>query len=108
MNDVLFNLLYAVIIAAVAVITRYVVPYFAGKIDQTKLSFLKDYIQKAIAYAESAITGTGKGSEKFDLVLKKVEEWMNGKNIPITEEQLKILIQGIFAECDGITVNTTK
>ena len=48
------------------------------------------------------------GADKFNLVLEKVVAWINDKGIKLSEEQARILIQGIFAEVDGVTVNVNK
>lgn len=108
MDDLLFKIIYIAVTIIAAIVVRYLVPYINSKTDDTKFLELKSFIKKAIAWAEDAITGEGKGSDKFNLVLEKAIEWINDKGIKITEEQVRIIIQGIFAEVDGATVNIKK
>lgn len=105
MDDILFKIIYLALTILAAIVVRYVVPYLDTKIDDTKLLELKSFVRKAIAWAEVAIDGKGMGPDKFDLVLEKVLTWINEKGVKLTEEQARILIQGIFAEVDGYTVN---
>lgn len=108
MDEKLFDIVYLVVIVIAAIITRYLVPLIQTKIDDTKFLELKSFIRKCIAWAETAINGSGMGADKFDLVLEKVTSWINDRGIKLSEEQARILIQGIFAEADGVTVNTNK
>lgn len=108
MDDILFKILYLAMTIIVAVIAKYLIPFIATKINETKMLELQNFIRNTIAWAEVAIIGSGKGPEKFDLVLEKITNWTHQKNIKITDEQIRILIQGIFAELDGYTVNKEK
>lgn len=108
MDEKLFDIIYLVVILIAAIITRYLVPVLKAKVEDTKFLELKSFIRKAIAWAETVISGSGMGTDKFNLVLEKVVAWINDRGIKLSEEQAKILIQGIFAEVDGVTVNVNK
>lgn len=108
MDEILFKIIYLIMVLIIALVAKYLVPYLTSKIEDTKFIELRSFIRNAIAWAESAIEGSGMGAEKFDLVLEKVTSWINQKHIKITEEQVRILIQGIFTELDGYTVNKGK
>lgn len=108
MDDILFKIIYLAMVIIVGFVAKYLIPYLASKIDDTKFLELNNFIRNAIAWAETAIEGSGMGAEKFDLVLEKVTAWINQRKVKITEEQVRILIQGIFAELDGYTVNKGK
>ena len=108
MDDILFKILYLAVTIIVAVIARYLIPLITTRVNEAKMLELQNFIRNTIAWAEVAIIGSGKGPEKFDLVLEKITNWVHEKNVKITDEQVRILIQGIFAELDGYTVNKEK
>ena len=63
MNDILFGVLQAVIVAAVAAIARYLIPYIRERLAATRYAWLVDVIDAAVRGAEQMI-GPGHGSEK--------------------------------------------
>lgn len=93
MNDVLFKVLEIVIIIAITVIMRYVVPILKLKITSFGGDELWKFIVKAVQSAEQTIKGAKKGTIKKEEVLSMVTAWANEHNIPITQEQLSSLIE---------------
>ena len=50
----------------------------------------------------------GSGEDKKAYVTELLKAWIKKTGLSMTDEQLSILIEGIFAELDCITVNTYK
>ena len=40
MNEILFNLVQAIVIALIGVVIRYAIPYLKSKVEQSKLSLV--------------------------------------------------------------------
>lgn len=91
------------------VVFRYLIPYVSLKLKDAKDSKLVNFIEKAINAAESIFKFAEKsGDQKKEYVTNKVKEYVKKLKINITDEQIDLLIQGVFTELDGITVNTNK
>lgn len=108
MDNVTFKIVEYVVFALVLVVSRYLIPYLALKYKNTKYANLLAYISKAINAAESDPLFSDilkAGLKKKDYVINAVTIYMNEHNIKITSEQLNILVQGIFNELNGKTVN---
>ena len=52
-----------------------------------------DMVALAVRAAEQTITGSGQGAVKKAEVVKLVSEWLYGKGINITEDELDQLIE---------------
>ena len=74
--------------------------------NNEKYSNLIDYAEKCINAAEKLVTGSGEDKKAY--VTELLKAWIKKTGLSMTDEQLSILIEGIFAELDGITVNTYK
>lgn len=106
MDETLFKIVEYVVLAVILVVARYVIPMLRAKINTDKYQLLKDYAEKCINAAEKLISGTG--AEKKEFVTDLLQQWAKKTGFQITDEQISILIEGIFAELDGYTVNTYK
>ena len=93
MNDILFEILKAVVIVAVMVVTRYVVPWIKSKISESQYAVVVALIETAVAAAEQTITAEGSGEEKKAQVLEYVQTELAERGITITDEQLDTLIE---------------
>ena len=92
MNDILFGILEAVIVAAVAAIARYLIPYIRERLAATKYAWLVDVIDAAVRGAEQMI-GPGHGSEKKAIAAEYISKWLETHHVTITEEQVNQLIE---------------
>lgn len=109
MNETLFTIIkYTISILTLAVF-RYVIPFVRLKLENSKYAAVLDFIEKCINAAESIYKNIPKsGDEKKAYVIKAITEYINKVGIKLTEEQVNILIQGVFTELDGHTVNVKK
>lgn len=92
MNDILFGVLQAVIVAAVAAIARYLIPYIRERLAATRYAWLVDVIDAAVRGAEQMI-GPGHGSEKKAQAAEFISRWLETHHIRITEDQVNQLIE---------------
>jgi len=69
---------------------------------------LKAYCVELMQAAETMKEILLNGSQKKQWVIDRLVVYAKENNIPITEEAISNLIQSIFQELDGITLNTYK
>jgi LL-H family phage holin len=93
MNDVLFMILKVVVIVAVTLITRYLVPWIKAQNDSSTRSLIYEVIETGVKAAEQTITGSGKGAEKKAKVEAYVIERLADLGISIDADQLDELIE---------------
>lgn len=93
MNEILFEVLKAVVIITMMLIVRYGVPYLREKIAATKYAAVVEWVEKAVHMAEQTITGSKTGSEKKAIVVDFIKRMTLAKNISISDEQINMLIE---------------
>lgn len=97
MKEIFFNLLYCllygVIVWAAREFVRVVVPYFNAKLSETKYQWAAQIIENAVRAYEQMIDGQGQGEEKYKLVLNQVIQEFNKLGIELTNEQIAVLIE---------------
>ncbi len=93
MDDMTMMLLKIIISVCVALITAYAVPYLKTLKNDARYERMLDMVALAVRAAEQTITGSGQGAVKKAEVVKFVSEWLYGKGINITEDELDQLIE---------------
>ena len=93
MDEILFNLLKAVIIAATSIITYYVVPYLKAQAYSTRYADVIKEIDKQVRAYEQIIKDTGMGAKKKQEVVKAITEFCRRIHFNMTEEQISQLIE---------------
>lgn len=94
MNEILFEVLKAVIIISIMVITRYAIPWIKEYTELAKNQTVTNLITAAVQYAEQTIKKeTGSGKEKKAIVTEFLKEQLEAKNISISDEQLNALVE---------------
>lgn len=94
------NIDYTAVILAIisvigAILTKVLVPYLKSKIDEQKLSEIKFWVDIAVIAVEKAFeTEPGMGEVKKYQVM----DFIKKLNLPITDEQLEILIDAVVEE----------
>ena len=79
----------AVIALAAAVVTAVLIPWIKSKTTAAQREEINAWVKIAVTAAEQIYTGTGKGKEKKDYVLKFLEE----KNLKIDEKSVDLMIE---------------
>ena len=107
MQDMLFNLLYCllygVIVWAAQAVVRVVVPYIKTKLESTQYSWAANIIEHSVRAYEQIIQGAGMGDERYQMVVAQVTEELNKVGIKITDVQISTLIEAAVQ-----TMNTEK
>lgn len=93
MNDIIFEVVRAVVVIAIMVVVRYAVPLLKSKINGSELAWIYDWAVKAVKAAEQTQTGEHTGSQKKAIVKEFLQEVAKEKNLAITDEQLENLIE---------------
>lgn len=101
MNEILFEILKAVLILAVILITRYAVPYVKSLVENSKYSWLVKWVDIAVQSAEQTVFGEKTGVEKKMIAHEFIKKILDSKNIKITDEQLDNLIESSVYEMNG-------
>lgn len=98
MNDVLFEILKAVTVLVIVLLTRYAVPWIKLQVENTKYAWIIQCTELAVRSAEQTILGNKTGSEKKEIVTKFLKEQLLQKNISLSDEQLNTLIEAAVYE----------
>lgn len=85
----LTSIVEAVAALIAAIITGFVIPYLKNKIDAGKLDKIKMWVTVAVEAAEQLYTGSGRGAEKKEFVLR----FLNEKGFTIDADSLDKLIE---------------
>ena len=91
--DLLFALIYGVVIWAIHTITKKVVPFIELKLSESKYSWAAEIIANAVRAYEQTVSGHGMGEDKFLLVMEFVNRELSKLGIKLSEEQITVLIE---------------
>ena len=93
MNDVVFEILKAVVVLVITLAARYFIPWIKQQLENTKQGWIVKWVELAVKSAEQTILGDKTGPEKKAIVTKFIKEQLQQKNISVSDEQLSILIE---------------
>lgn len=93
MNEILFEILKAVIALVIILTARYAVPWIKLQVENTKYEWILQCARLAVKSAEQTILGDKTGPEKKAIVTEFLKEQLIKKNITMSDEQLDILIE---------------
>lgn len=93
MNDITFNVLKIVVSVTFALVSYYLIPVLKEKVKEAKYKDLLEAVRVAVEAAEQTFKMSGMGKVKKEDVLAYVTDYLNKKNMNITEEQLDKLIE---------------
>lgn len=93
MDDITMMVLKVIVSVCAALITAYVLPYLKTLKDDKRYDMLFDMVALAVRAAEQTITESGQGKAKKAKVIKFVTEWLGGKGIVVSEDDLSELIE---------------
>lgn len=92
MNEIIFEVIKVVIMVAVLVITRYLVPWLKDKIGADKLAAAEKWARYAVLKAQQVLWEKD-GQDKKAYVTEFLKEILIAKNIALSDEQLDVLIE---------------
>lgn len=92
MNDIMFIILKAIISIAVIVITRYIVPFIIEKIGNENYARIEKEVTKYVLAVQQMYPELA-GPERRVIVTQKIIDFLASKNIQLSEEQIRDLIE---------------
>ena len=101
MNDILFEILKAILILAVILLMRYAVPWMKQVLEDTKYSWVVKWVVVAVRSAEQTVFGDKRGEEKKAIVTQFIKEQLIKKNITMSDKQLENLIEAAVFTMNG-------
>lgn len=119
MNNLLMNVLTAVIVALIGVITTQLLPFLTAKKDEalakmrrTKWAWAADIIDAAVRAVEQTVAEDVHGINKKKLAVNYIMPWLSKNGITLTEEEIDQLIeaavQAMNAERLEVETETTE
>lgn len=115
MSSILFEVLKVVLIVAVTVMIRYVVPMIKSSTSSAALDVAATLVEGAVMAAQQTMKGST-GEEKKAAVLENLDTLLSQRKITLTAEELEILIEAAvkamkISEASAntvVTINTEK
>ena len=119
MNNLLMNVLTAVIVALIGVITTQLLPFLTAKKDEalakmrrTKWAWAADIIDAAVRAVEQTVAEDVHGINKKKLAVNYIMPWLSKNGITLTEDEIDQLIeaavQAMNAERLEVETETTE
>ena len=111
MNDIIFEVCKVVVMIAVLVITRYLVPWLKEKIGADRMAQIEKWTKYAVEMAQQ-VHWSQPGKDRKAIVTEFLREILTAKNISISDEQLNVLIEAAvkemkIAENAGVVIGTS-
>lgn len=108
MNEIIFEIIKVVVMVAVLVVTRYLVPWLKEKIGADKLATVDKWARYAVLKAQQVLWEQG-GQDRKAYVTEFLKEILIAKNIALSDEQLDVLIEAAvkqmkIAENTGVVI----
>lgn len=92
MDEVLFGILKVIIMLAVLLLFRYVIPLVKNAISAKRLEEIEKWVQNAVLMAQQVYLDKT-GAERKAIVVDMLNELLEAKNLAISDEQLNVLIE---------------
>lgn len=100
MNELIFNVLLAVITALVGIVVKQLIPYLkakqtetTAKLRQTKWSWTADIIDAAVRAVEQTAKGAIHGEDKKQAAMAYTKSVLQKSGITMSDEQISNLIE---------------
>lgn len=102
MNDILFEILKAVVVLVIILVGRYGIPYLKQLAENKKCDWVIKWVEIAVKSAEQTIFGDKKGAERKAIVTAFIKKLLLQKNISLSDAQLDNIIEAaVFAMRGG-------
>ena len=93
MNDILFEIVKAIFILFLILVTRYTVPYMKQSLENSKYEWIIQWAEIAVRASEQTVFGDKKGAERKAIATKFIKDMLIKKNISISDEQISNIIE---------------
>ena len=98
MNEVLFDIIMALIPVCGLIITGLVIPYLKVSIVSKQLVYISQWVKKAVEAAKELIDAPKSGEEKRQYVIDFIDKMFNSKKVIITKDQIRMLLESAWKE----------
>lgn len=98
MNEVLFDIIMALIPVCGLIITGFVIPYLKVSIGDKQLLYISQWVKKAVEAAEVLFDAPKSGEEKRQYVIDFIDKMFNSKKVIITKDQIRMLLESAWKE----------
>ena len=105
MNELLINLLVAVIIAIIIILTKYGIPMIQQAVEGTKMDIVLNYAAEFVRAAEQTMSKLT-GEDKKTWVTEILKGILTAKNISLTDEQISAIIEAAVFDMNIETKHT--
>ena len=92
MNEIFFEVIKLIVMVAVLVITRYLIPWLKERIGAEKLVVAEKWVRYAVLKAQQVLWEKD-GQDRKAYVTEFLKEILMAKNIALSDEQLDVLIE---------------
>ena len=93
MNEVVFEIVKAILGLAVVLLMRYAIPWLKLQVENTKYSWVLTWVDIAVSAQEQTVFGDKSGPEKKAIVTEFIKSMLIEKNIAMSDEQISNLIE---------------
>jgi LL-H family phage holin len=93
MNEIIFDVARLIATITGLVVAYYIIPVLKTVVQNHIDENITGFINSCVYAAEQIYNDPKTGTTKKKFVLKAVTDWLNARNIKITDEQLNILIE---------------
>lgn len=98
MREITLELLKLLIMVAVALITRYVIPWIKEKTNNEVMQSVIELTMQAVLAAEQMHQASGDGATRKAIVTDFLKRILRQKDIAISDEELDMLIEAAVKE----------
>lgn len=91
-NEIIFMALQLILSIAVFLITYYLIPWIKEKIGKEQYETIEKEVQKFVLAIQQMYPEL-MGKERLNIVTEKVKVFLASKNIQLTDEQIRFLIE---------------
>lgn len=92
MNEIFFEVIKLIVMVAVLVITRYLIPWLKERIGAEKLAVAEKWVRYAVLKAQQVLWEKN-GQDRKAYVTEFLKQILTAKNIALSDEQLDVLIE---------------
>ena len=92
MNEIVFEIIKVIVMVAVLLISRYLIPWIKEKCDTDKLALAEKWVKYAVLKAQQVLWAE-KGQDKKAYVAEFLKKILIAKNIALSDEELDVLIE---------------
>ena len=112
MNELIFNVLMALVVAIAGIIAKSLIPYLherkeavTAELRQTKWAWAAEIIDAVVRAVEQTVSKEIHGNGKKEIAVRYIKEILSQNGIEITDEQIDALIEAaVHSLNEGIEI----